>query len=165
MGCCFGRDDDKNTQEQDANERTHLLRNPTDPVPSRPLTSDEFDDQRVNSLKKGDEQSELNRILHRAANNVIDVSAIESHTMEQHEYMDRARAYSSRVAVVVTGPKKTGAKSLPNGVAIPYSVLSSDPVSLTDINLITLASESAWKAVCNIKVDHKEDLVVQFPLV
>ena len=39
--------------------------------------------------------------------------------------------------MVVTGPKKTGAKSLPNGVAMPYSVLSAEPVSLTDINLVS----------------------------
>ncbi len=59
--------------------------------------------------------------------------------------------YSSRVAVVVTGPKKVGAKSLPNGVAIPFSVLSSDPVSLTDINLVSMSTHMDRARITNFE--------------
>ncbi|XP_022084504.1 ragulator complex protein LAMTOR1-like [Acanthaster planci] len=165
MGCCFGRDEDKRTQVESPDERSRLLTDPARHQSSRPINS-EYGGQSPSSLKKGDEQSELNRILHKAANDVIDVSAIDSHTMEQHEYLDRARTYSSRVAVVVTGTKKSPSSLLvlPQGVSVPYTVLADEPVSLADINLIAVAAENASKAVSGVKVKHKEDLVVQFPL-
>ncbi|XP_033646992.1 ragulator complex protein LAMTOR1-like [Asterias rubens] len=166
MGCCFGRDEDKHLQDESADERSGLLADPGRHPSSRPINS-EYGSQSPNALKIGDEQSELNRILHKAANDVIDVSAIDSHTMEQHEYLDRARTYSSRVAVVVTGTKKSSSSLLvlPHGVSVPYTVLADEPVSLADINLITVASENASKAVSGVKVKHREDLVVQFPMV
>lgn len=163
MGCCFGKDDDKTLQDSGPNETTHLL-DPARNTPSRPVNSNQFDSQSPNGLRRGDQQSELNKVLQRAVSNVIDVSAIDSQALEQHEYMDRTRTYSSRVAVVVTGPKKPPSSflRLPKGVSMPYSVLSEEPVSVADINLITKTAANAWRASQDIQVTHKEDLVVQF---
>lgn len=162
MGCCFGKDDDSKLQENGPSETTRLL-DPARNTPSRPVNSDQFS-QSPNGVRIGDQQSELNKVLQRAVTNVIDVSAIDSQALEQHEYMDRARTYSSRVAVVVTGPKKplSSFLRLPKGVSMPYSVLSEEPVSVDDINLITQTAADAWKASQDIQVTHKENLVVQF---
>jgi len=43
--------------------------------------------------KPTDEQSALNKILQQTATNVIDVAALDSHNLEQHEYVERARQY------------------------------------------------------------------------
>lgn len=47
---------------------------------------------------------------------------------------------SSRVAVVVTGTKKSSSSLLvlPHGVSVPYTVLADEPVSLADINLVSI---------------------------
>ncbi|XP_054756019.1 ragulator complex protein LAMTOR1-like [Lytechinus pictus] len=165
MGCCYGKDDDSKLQENHPGETTRLL-DPARNTPSRPVNSDQFDGRSPNGVRAGDQQSELNKVLQRAVTNVIDVSAIDSQALEQHEYMDRARTYSSRVAVVVTGPKKplSSFLRLPMGVSMPYSVLSEEPVSVDDINLITKTAANAWKASQDIQVKHKENLVVQFGL-
>ncbi|CAI9586862.1 unnamed protein product [Staurois parvus] len=76
-----------------------------------------------------DEQALLSRILARTAQNIIDVSAVESQGMEQHECMDRARQYSTRLAKLnknLTHWKKV--PPLPSLTAQPQKVLASDPV-------------------------------------
>ncbi|XP_071489050.1 ragulator complex protein LAMTOR1-like isoform X1 [Diadema antillarum] len=165
MGCCFGKDDDKALQDSGPNETTHLL-DPARNTPSRPVHSDQFDAHSPNGIRRGDQQSELNKVLQRAVTNVIDVSAIDSQALEQHEYMDRTRAYSSRVAVVVSGPKRPPSSflRLPKGVSMPYSVLSEEPVSIADISLVSDTAAKAWQASQDIQVTHKENLVAQFTI-
>ncbi|XP_011664192.1 ragulator complex protein LAMTOR1 isoform X2 [Strongylocentrotus purpuratus] len=160
MGCCFGKDDDSKLLDTDSNAPLIEERD----AGYRPIRGSDQFSQSPNGVQIGDQQSELNKVLQRAVTNVIDVSAIDSQALEQHEYMDRARTYSSRVAVVVTGPKKplSSFLRLPKGVSMPYSVLSEEPVSVDDINLITQTAADAWKASQDIQVTHKENLVVQF---
>ncbi|XP_033115618.1 ragulator complex protein LAMTOR1-like isoform X2 [Anneissia japonica] len=161
MGCCFDKQ-----KEDEPGERSRLLGNPVGNTPHRPITSDHFPNHTPPSMSKGDEQSALTRILNQAASNIIDVAAIDSHSMETHEYMDKARHYSSRLAMVSSGPKREYASkvALPNGVGVPHSVLSADPVTLADIDMISQAVKKASEAISNLKVEHKEDLVVQFAL-
>uniref|UniRef100_A0A8C6XPT9 Ragulator complex protein LAMTOR1 n=1 Tax=Naja naja TaxID=35670 RepID=A0A8C6XPT9_NAJNA len=66
--------------------------------------------------------------------NIIDVSAADQQQMEQHEYMDRARQYSTRLAVLsssLTHWKKL--PLLPSLTNQPHQVLASDPVPFADL--------------------------------
>lgn len=113
---------------------------------------------------KRDEQSALSRILHKTASDTVDVSATEGRGIEQHEFHDKARQYSNRVNMVLasSGSKRQLKVSLPNGVTAPQIVLASQPISLADIELITTAALKASQAMKEVRVEHKEDLVVPF---
>ncbi|XP_076070110.1 ragulator complex protein LAMTOR1-like isoform X1 [Mytilus galloprovincialis] len=114
------------------------------------------------SHPKGDEHSALERILQKTARDVIDVTN-ESNLVEQTEYQERTRQYSNRVNMVVGGSSRLKQKpNLPNCVTAPQSVLASKPISLHDIQLITNATEKASRCIKEIKVQHKENLVVPF---
>lgn len=163
MGCCFSSEEENSSRERTPNERTRLLEDPVnaDGTDSRQINN--YSSSAPQSQKTGDEQSALNRILHQTASDVIDVSAIDSQTMEQHEYMERARQYSNRVAVACASSHKFRAgPALPQGVAAPQVVLAANAVSLADIQLVTTAAQEASNAVSEIKMRHKEDLVVPF---
>lgn len=109
-----------------------------------------------------DEPSALEKILHKTVRKIIDVSPGE--TVEQQEYNDRAHQYGIKINMILSGSSKirTSRPPLPNGMAAPQIVLSSAPVSLADIQLITLSAEKASQAVGKVRVQHKEDLVVPF---
>ncbi|NWI71461.1 LTOR1 protein, partial [Todus mexicanus] len=69
--------------------------------------------------------------------NIIDVSAADSQGMEQHEYMDRARQYSTRLAMLsnnLTHWKKL--PLLPSLTNQPHQVLASDPVPFADLQQV-----------------------------
>lgn len=163
MGCCFGKDDDEHSREQEPDERSSLLGNQIGGnAVSRPVTSDDFESQP--SITRGDEQSALNRILHHTANDVIDVSALDSHAVEQREYMDRARHYSTRIAITSGSTFRTRKPTLPVGTTVPQAVLAGEPVSFADIRLITDAAASAARALGDVKVVHEEDMIVHFDI-
>lgn len=107
------------------------------------------------------EQSALDKILQRTARNVIDVS-VESNLVEQTEYQERARQYSNRINMVVGSSRLRQKTNLPNSLIAPQSVLAGKPISLNDVQLITNAAEKAAKCIKEIKVQHKENLVVPF---
>jgi len=162
MGCCFSNDDDKSSQNGDVNERTRLLGNPVSNNQARSSSHDEYGRHSSNSAQKGDEQSALSRILHQTATNVIDVSALDSHNLEQHEYMDRARQYSQRIATSSTKGYQNGHQWLLTDVPAVNRVLAAEALPVADLQLITQVAEKSAKALQELKVEHKEDLVVQF---
>ncbi|MBZ3887606.1 Ragulator complex protein LAMTOR1 [Sciurus carolinensis] len=82
------------------------------------------------------EQALLSSILAKTASNIIDVSAADSQGMEQHEYMDQARHQ-------------------------PHQVLASEPVPFSDLRQVSRIAY-AYSALSQIRVDEKEELVVQF---
>jgi hypothetical protein len=160
MGCCYSSDDDKRSQSEDPTERTRLLVNVAGNT--QPRSSDDVDSRQPGPSQKGDEQSALNRILHQTATSVIDVSALDSHNLEQYEYMDRAKQYSQKLAVAIIKSTSKPKPCLLEDVPAPERVLTACLTSMGDLHLIIAASEKTAAALKSVKVEHKEDLVVQF---
>ncbi|CAG0878872.1 unnamed protein product [Darwinula stevensoni] len=129
-------------QGGDYNERSQLLGNPvSNNVPSHPSYVDDSGAGYGTSYpkRKADEQSALERILRETATNIIDVSALETHSVEQHEYLDRTKQYSHRLS------NQTNLKSFPKVRPAPRvlstledipaieKILSIEPISQDDL--------------------------------
>ncbi|XP_013380250.1 ragulator complex protein LAMTOR1-like isoform X3 [Lingula anatina] len=164
MGNCCCPSDDKGFQEQEPDERSSLIGNhPGSSNSPRLVPSDSFPSPQNHASQRGDEQSALNRILHQTASNVIDVAAIDARSMEQHEYLDKARQYSSKLTMLCNKtPIPSRPHSLPSGVGNPHAILSAPPLSQADIQFITQVADRTAQTLKEIKVKHKEDLVVPF---
>ncbi|XP_050415078.1 ragulator complex protein LAMTOR1 [Patella vulgata] len=160
MGCCFSEEEEPDYGPVNPNERTPLI----DPsVSNQQAINQDRSNSTYQQPPKGDEQSALNRILHKNAREVIDVTA-DSQILQQSEYHDRQRQYSNRLNMVITnsGRQQAYHVNLPPGVTSAHTVLSAPPVSSADILLIINATEKAAKCIKDIKVQHKEDLVASF---
>ncbi|XP_017691490.1 PREDICTED: ragulator complex protein LAMTOR1 [Lepidothrix coronata] len=143
-------------------EETKRLLEPAASPPSKVLNGAEQSYHNLPSART-DEQAMLSSILAKTAINIIDVSAADSQGMEQHEYMDRARQYSTRLAMLsnnLTHWKKL--PLLPSLTNQPHQVLASDPVPFADLQQVSRIAAYAFSALSQIRVDAKEELVVQF---
>nr|CAD7398651.1 unnamed protein product [Timema poppensis] len=112
-------------------------------VESTQLSCDDFIARYPNSLpKKKDEQSALNRILQETATNVIDVAALDSHNLEQHEYLDRVKHYTQKLQ---TGSRWVSSRKPPCllvDIPAPEKLLAAEPLSWLDTKLVRVPPSS-----------------------
>lgn len=162
MGCCFsdGKSED-GRQVNDANERTPLMHGGNNGTPSsNPQAISDVAREGSGSFNRSDQQSMLSRILNQTANNVIDVSAVEPHSLEKGEYMERSRQYQNYGN---TGSSSRISQSaLPPGTAAPQVVLAAEPVSTHDLQLAKRYSEETSSALKSFEVSGGDPFVVQF---
>ncbi|XP_063118890.1 ragulator complex protein LAMTOR1 isoform X1 [Rattus norvegicus] len=133
MGCCYSSENEDSDQDQ---EERKLLLDPSN-TPTKALNGAEPSYHSLPSART-DEQALLSSILAKTASNIIDVSAADSQGMEQHEYMDRARQYSTRLAVLsssLTHWKKL--PPLPSLTSQPHQVLASEPIPFSDLQQVS----------------------------
>jgi len=132
MGClesCMRKDGD--SKDGGPDENSPLLRSqqtPGQPIPT-PVTGS------GNHISKTDEESALNRILQKTANDVIDVTVIEPHSMETAEVRGRTRDYYSQVASMRGVSRQTN--KLPASNQPPQVMLSKELVSPTDVKFVS----------------------------
>ncbi|XP_048348576.1 ragulator complex protein LAMTOR1 [Sphaerodactylus townsendi] len=159
MGCCYSSENEASSEGE---ESKPLLQPATSP-PNKSLNGTESNCYSLPSART-DEQALLSSILAKTAINIIDVSAADSQGMEQHEYMDRARQYSTRLAMLSNSLMHW--KKLPPLPGLltnqPHQVLASDPVPFADLQQVSRIAAYAFSALSQIRVDAKEELVVQF---
>lgn len=154
MGCCYSSED-KTTEE----EEEPLIQ----PDFNKPPNGTDWNTPNVPAART-DEQALLTSILTKTAQNIIDVSAADQPMMEPHEYMDRARHYSTKLTVLTGGLTPKKAFTLPSLTSQPHQVLASDLVPYSDVQQISKIAAYAYSAISQIKVDAKEELVVQFAI-
>lgn len=163
MGCCYSSEEDKDQDVPHANERTPLL-DPSQADHIQQIQGGRASRNSIGPNQKGDEQSEFTRILRQTALNVIDVTSSESQNMEQGEMQDRATQYSNRLNMVLSasGKSRVFQLNMPSSITSPQMTLTAPPVSLSDIQLISNFSEKCSSSAKEIKIQHKESLVVTF---
>uniref|UniRef100_A0A087XRR0 Ragulator complex protein LAMTOR1 n=1 Tax=Poecilia formosa TaxID=48698 RepID=A0A087XRR0_POEFO len=169
MGCCYSGEDGNSREKPE--ETDPLIPHPN-PV-SKPPNGTEWPTPGVPSPPT-DGQALLTSILTKTAQNIIDVSAADSVVMEQHEIMDKARQYrnyklfspsfSTKLAMLSTSLPQKKALTLPSLTSQPHQVLASDLVPYSDVQQVSKIAAYAYSAISQIKVDAKEELVVQFAI-
>ncbi|XP_068232804.1 ragulator complex protein LAMTOR1 [Palaemon carinicauda] len=166
MGCCCSTEQERLSQDGEVNERTHLLSDPVSNNYQVNASSSDYGNHYSSSVtQKSDEQSALNRILQLTTSNFIDVGALECHSLEQHEYIERVRLYNQRIhslSASKNGTKKRLELQLLCDVPAAERILSTQPITSADLSLMVTSSQKIVTALSQIKVDHKEDLVVPF---
>lgn len=79
--------------------------------------------------------SESYRCILLSYSNVIDVGALDTHNLEQHEYMDRSRAYSRRIESGRIKLPETSSCLLKD-IPAPERILAADPLAVEDQELV-----------------------------
>ena len=117
-----------------------------------------------------EESSNVQRSL--SLRNIIDVAALDSHNLEQHEYVEKARQYIQKTQAVQPVllskyHRLSAAKTTPGvlkDIPAVESLLKDPPISVEDYQLMMNGSNRLSKAIGDIHVEHREDLVVHFAI-
>ncbi|XP_073674548.1 ragulator complex protein LAMTOR1-like [Garra rufa] len=153
MGCCFSTD---------SNQEDWVK--PLIPDPSLDSTYGSEQNTGLPSFSRTDEQDQLKNILKNTALSIIDVSPVVSQGLEQRESMNRARQYSSKLEVLNRTLSQKYLVLLPSLTSQPHQVLAADLVTYADVQQVSKIAAYAHSAISQIKVDAKEEVVVQFAI-
>ncbi|XP_076360044.1 ragulator complex protein LAMTOR1-like isoform X2 [Tachypleus tridentatus] len=188
MGCCFScGDDDESSQHEDPNERTTLLSKPLEESSERTTLSNPLEKPSEEKttlsnptsgstslgpsegytripyvLSEKDKQILLDRLLQEVHEKMVNVTDTPYIPLGQKEFMDRARQYRREVAsnvVDFTHPEKPPVFV---DFETPEAGLSVAPIPQKDLKLLNEACDNVLMAVKEIKVEHREDLVVPY---
>ncbi|XP_037807142.1 uncharacterized protein LOC119600735 [Lucilia sericata] len=161
---CLHCSEELNNQGYEPSERTHLLADPVNNSPAlRRTNSDNISNDYAHSLPKKDDQNALCRLVQNTAINMIDVGAMDSHNLEHQECDDRIKLYSQRLQQQwsnVQHPSKMYTGILKD-ISNPERYLAT-PVLFDDIIQINNAIEQFHIALQEVKIEHKESIVVSF---
>lgn len=69
--------------------------------------------------------------------NVIDVAALDSHNLEQHEYKERTKQYQQRLMQGTGQRWHLPSPSLLADIPMPEKVLCATPLSYADMDLVS----------------------------
>lgn len=74
--------------------------------------------------------------------NVIDVAALDSHNLQQHEYLERTKMYNSKVQQILAANRnKLGRKPkcILEDIVNPEEVLNAEPIKKEDLIMVILS--------------------------
>lgn len=162
--CCFSCcKENKETQNDDATERTRLLSDPTHNIASIQRVADDYFGGNEASTPMSDEQAAKRKVFQEGAADMIDVTG--PYQIDQHEYKERMNEYSRRLALSNIRLPPTKPKFILEDIADPEVYLSStDIISDIDYRLILNVSRDFAECLNEIKVEHKDDVVVPFEI-
>jgi hypothetical protein len=69
--------------------------------------------------------------------NVIDVAALDSHTLEHHEYLDRVKHYTQKLHSVSRWTPPRRPPCLLVDVPAPEKLLAAEPLTKQDLQLVS----------------------------
>uniref|UniRef100_A0A2I3RQG8 Ragulator complex protein LAMTOR1 n=1 Tax=Pan troglodytes TaxID=9598 RepID=A0A2I3RQG8_PANTR len=148
MGCCYSSENEDSDQDR---EERKLLLDPSSP-PTKALNGAEPNYHSLPSART-DEQALLSSILAKTAWVRAPLSILKA----------RIEGTSTRLAVLsssLTHWKKL--PPLPSLTSQPHQVLASEPIPFSDLQQVSRIAAYAYSALSQIRVDAKEELVVQF---
>ncbi|XP_043190379.1 ragulator complex protein LAMTOR1-like isoform X1 [Amphibalanus amphitrite] len=164
MGCCCSTESSDGSDAGDTNERTALLSEQQRLTGSGESGADppaEAAPRAGDARARGDGETLLDGILHDMAASVIDVAAVDTPNMEQHDYVERCRQYSSALARLSAPPPPALAfQDVPPPLA--QRLLSEPPARPDDVRRARQTAERLLEAVQAIQVTPGESLVIPF---
>lgn len=83
--------------------------------------------------------SGLKQICH--SRNVIDVAALDSHNLQQHEYLERTKMYNAKVQQILSANRSKLSKKpkcILEDIVNPEQYLHSEPISNEDLNMVNI---------------------------
>jgi hypothetical protein len=69
--------------------------------------------------------------------NVIDVAALDSHNLEQHEYLDRVKHYTQKLQSMSRWTPPRRPPCLLVDIPAPEKLLAAEPLTQQDLNLVS----------------------------
>ncbi|XP_067140324.1 ragulator complex protein LAMTOR1-like [Centruroides vittatus] len=160
MGSCCTKEEEASQIEDAADERKRLLENPVSGGDTKHYGTS---DKKMSNIPNKSDDDTLCRIVKQVEVNVIDVPALKS-MEESRDFMDKAEKYTQRLSSTVPSFTSNKKSCLLEDIPVPEEVLSKNPVSPVEKEMMNNVVDKTLNALKEIKIDHKEDLVVPFIL-